>query len=135
MAERTEEQKIFHEPIIVIFGGKKFEVDPLVIKESRAWRQKVLEVLTELPKLTKASSDKPEEFNAAIESLLITMPDIVVDLFFSYAKNLPREEIEEIATDSEMATAWQQITELAFPLLQGLVRTMRKMTPPEIKPQ
>jgi len=130
---RTDEQKIFHESITVVFGGREYGVEPLVIKESRAWRQKVLNVLTELPKLTKASSDKPEEFNTAIESLLITMPDTVVDLFFSYARDLPREEIEAIATDSEMATAWQQISEIAFPLLQGLVRTMGRMVPP--KPQ
>ena len=125
--ERTEEQKLAQVPVTVVFGGKEYLIRPLVIKESREWRQKVIKVLTELPQFTKVTSDDPKKFNSALESLLITMPDTVVDLFFSYAKDLNREEIESIATDSEMAIAWDKVVELAFPLLQGLVRTMSKM--------
>lgn len=124
---RTEEQKLIQEPVKVVFGGKEFPVKPLVIKESRAWRQRVISVLTELPQLTKMTSDDVGKFSSALESLLVTMPDTVIDLFFSYAKDLDREEIESIASDSEMAVAWDKVVELAFPLLQGLVKTVGKM--------
>lgn len=125
--ERTEEQKLTQSAVVVFFGGREYPIRPLVIRESREWRQKVIKTLGTLPQLTKVTSDDPKKFNSALESLLITMPDTVVDLFFSYAKELNREEIEQIATDSEMATAWEKVVELAFPLLQGLVKTMGKM--------
>ena len=135
MAERTEEQKLFHDPIKIVFGCKEFEVKPLVIKESRAWRAKVWKVMVELPKTTKVSSAEPDKFEAAIKSMLVSTPDTVIDLFFDYAKDLNREEIEGIATETEMAIAWQQVAELAFPLLPGLVKTMGMAAPPKTKPQ
>jgi len=135
MAERTEEQKIFHEPIKVVFGGKEFEVEPLTIKDSRVWRAKVWEVMVELPKTTKVSSAEPDKFEAALKSMLVSTPDTVIDLFFAYAKNLNREEIEGIATETEMAIAWQKVAELAFPLLPGLVKTIGMAAPPKTKPQ
>lgn len=125
--ERTEEQKIAQSPEIVTFGGKEYPLRPLVIKESREWRQKVIKTLSELPQFTRVTSDNKKEFDSALSALLITMPDTVVDLFFSYAKDLDREEIEKVATDSEMAAAWEKVVDLAFPLLQGLVKTMSKM--------
>lgn len=125
--ERTEEQKLVMAPVIVVFGGKEYSLRPLVIKESRVWRQKVISVLGQLPQLTQVTSEDKEKFDSALETLLVTMPDTVVDLFFSYAKDLDREEIEEVATDSEMAVAWAKVVDLAFPLLQGLVKTMSKM--------
>jgi hypothetical protein len=125
--ERTEEQKVAQVPVTVIFGGKQFEIKPLVIKESREWRQKVIKVLSELPQLTQVTSEDKEKFDSALSTLLITMPDTVVNLFFEYAKDLNREEIENVATDSEMALAWEKVVQLAFPLLQGLVKTMAKM--------
>jgi hypothetical protein len=126
---RTEEQKLTQSPVMVIFGGKEYPLRPLVIKESREWRQKVISLMTALPPLTKVTSDEPDKFKSAIEELLITMPDTVVDLFFAYARDLNREEIEAVATDSEMAVAWEKVVQLAFPLLQGLVKTMAQMAP------
>jgi hypothetical protein len=129
MAERTEEQKLFHDPIVVKLGGKEYKIKPLPIKQSREWRHKVWEIMVELPKVTGVKSDAGDKFEAALNRMLVSMPDEMVDLFFQYAKDLPRDEIESVATDSEMAVAWGQVTELAFPLLPGLVRTMGQMAP------
>jgi hypothetical protein len=126
---RTEQEKLTQSPITVVFGSKEYPLRPLVIKESREWRQKVISLMTALPPLTKVTSDEPDKFKSAIEELLITMPDTVVDLFFAYARDLNREEIEAVATDSEMAVAWEKVVQLAFPLLQGLVKTMAQMAP------
>jgi len=125
MAEkRTDEEKVCRAPLIVVFGGKEYEVAPLVIRDSRAWRQELVGTLSELPKYAQATTDKPDEFKVAIEALLISMPDQVVDLFFRYAKDLDRDEIEGIATDDEMATAFGQVVKVAFPLARGLVGAM-----------
>jgi len=129
MSERTEEQKLISDPVLVVFGGKQYPLRPLVIKESRVWRQGVIAVMEKLPELTNVSSDDKDKFSSALTGLLITMPDTVVDLFFSYAKDLDRDEIEAIASDSEMAVAWEKVVQLAFPLLKGLVKTMEKLAP------
>jgi hypothetical protein len=127
MQERTEEQKLTQAPVVVVFGSKEYKLRILTIKESREWRQQTIKTFNELPQYTKVTSDDPEKFNSALESLLITMPDTVVDLFFAYAKDLDRKEIEAVATDQEMYLAWEKVVELSFPLLRGLVQTMSKM--------
>lgn len=124
---RTEEQKIFGE-IIVIFGGNEYEVEPLVIRDSRKWRADLVKHLGSLPAYAQVTSDKPEEFKDALTAMLVTMPDVVIDLFFQYAKNLNREEIEYIATDEEMAKAFEQVVQLAFPLARSLVGAMENLS-------
>ena len=127
MEQRTEDQKLTQAPVVVVFGGKEYKLRILTIKESREWRQQTIKTFNELPQYTKVTSDDPNKFNSALESLLITMPDTVVDLFFAYAKDLDRKEIETVATDQEMYLAWEKVVELSFPLLRGLVQTMSKM--------
>lgn len=126
--ERTEEQKLTQAPIIVVLGGEKHEIKPLVIKESRLWRQKVAKVWASLPQKLATTSDKPDDFEAALSALLVTMPDMVVDLFFEYAQDLDRKEIEQVATDSEIAKGFEQVVEIAFPLSRSLVSTMGKLS-------
>ena len=121
--ERTEEQKVFQEPLKVILGGDEHNIRPLVIKESREWRQKVAAVYSKLPSYMQATSDKPKEFEAAISAMFTEMPDMVINLFFAYAKDLDRDAIEGIATDDEVAKAFEQVMEYAFPLSRSLVGT------------
>ncbi len=123
MEQRTEEQKIAQSPIVVVLGGKEYEVKLLVIRDSREWRQKVVKLLAALPGLSKTTSDDPEKFEAGLSSLLVVMPDQVVDLFFEYARDLKRDEIEKVATDMEIAKGFEQVVAVAFPLFRTLVRT------------
>lgn len=113
-------------PILVILGGKEYEIKPLVIKESRKWREKVVKLLGSLPQYMGETSEKPEVFEKALQALLVTSPNIVIDLFFDYAKGLDRKEIESTATDAELAKAWWQIVEVSFPLAQSLLSVMTK---------
>lgn len=124
---RTEEQKVCRAPIIVTFGSNEYEIQPLVIRDSRVWRAEIVDILSDLPKFAKATTDKPDEFGDALQALLIKMPDTVIDLFFKYAKDLKREEIEAIATDEEMAEAFEQVVKLAFPLARSLVGSMEAL--------
>lgn len=125
--KRTDEEKICRASLVVVFGGKEYEVQPLVIRESRAWRQELVGTLADLPKYAQATTDKPKEFGEAIRVLLIDNPDTVVNLFFKYAKDLNRDEIENIATDDEMAKAFAQVVKVAFPLARGLVGAMEEL--------
>ena len=121
--ERTEEQKVFKDSLKVILGGDEHNIRPLVIRESREWRQKVAAVYSKLPSYMQVTSDKPEEFSQAISAMFTEMPDMVIDLFFAYAKDLDRDAIEGVATDDEVAKAFEQVMEYAFPLSRSLVGT------------
>ena len=63
-----------------------------------------------------------------MSALLVEMPDVVVDLFFEYAKDLNREEIELVAVDSEIAKGFEQVVEVAFPLARSMVKTMERLS-------
>ena len=127
--QRTEEQKVARSPITVVLGGESHEIEPLVIRESRKWRAKVVEALSVIPGYAKATTDDTELFKTALNAMLVQMPDTVLDLFFDYAVDLDRDQIESIANDSEIAKAFEQVVGLAFPLAQSLVGTMVKLSP------
>ncbi len=125
--ERTEEDKITQAGFSVILGGKEYEVRPLCILDSRVWRKEVATLLGKLPKYAQANTDNPDEFQAAIDGIMVATPDEVVDLFFSYAKDLPREKIEAVATDKEVSNAFTEVVKLAFPLVTGLGKAMESL--------
>jgi len=126
--ERTEEQKIIQAPLVIVLGCKEYEVKPLVIRDSRAWRGKLAVTLGMLPQYANVTTDTPDKFQGALNAMLVAMPDQVVDLVFAYAKDLNREEIEGKATDSEIAKAFEQIVEVAFPLARSMVGAMAKLS-------
>ena len=128
MATRTEEQKVARAPIVVILGGKEYEIAPLVIRDSREWRRKIIGLIAPLPKLVDVTMDKPEDFERALNQMMVTMPEQVIDLFFEYAKNLDREEIEGIATDTEMAKAFEEVIKVSFPLAESLPKVMARLS-------
>ena len=125
--ERTEEQKILHAPIAVILGGKSYDLPPLTIKESRIWRGKLFECLQKLPKSFDTSN--PESVETNLSMIFLTAPEMIGDLFFSYAVNLNREEIEAVATDTELQAAFEKVVEDARPLelTKGLAAALQKL--------
>lgn len=122
--ERTEEDKLTQAPLIVKFSGKEYPIRPLVIRESREWRRKLTAVFRKLPEYINVKSDNPEAFGNALNALFIEMPDAIADLFFDYARDLKRDEIENIATDMELAKAFEGVMGFAFPLSQSLVKVL-----------
>ena len=125
---RDEASIVSQAPILVYFGGKEYQVKPLVIKESREWRQKLAKMMGELSPVVNVTTDTPEKFQEAMNSLLVTMPDTVVDLVFAYGKDLPKDEIEAVATDAEMAKAFEGILEVAFPLARSVTGITGKLS-------
>jgi len=127
-AKRTEEQKVFKATVKVKLGGEQYEIAPLVIRDSREWRAKFVELLGAYPTYVNVSTDDPEKFKEALEALLVASPDTVLDLFFEYAKDLPRETIETTTTDAEISDAFKEIIAFAFPLAQSPLEAMGKIT-------
>ena len=130
MSKRTEEEIVSQAPIVVILGKKEYNIAPLVIRESREWRKKVIGLLAPLPALvnTTSDTDNPEVFEGVLTQMMVTMPDQVMDLFFSYAKDLNQDEIEGVATDEEMAKAFEEVVKVAFPLVESLPKVMSHLS-------
>ena len=128
MTTRTEEDKLLRAPIVVILGGQQHEVKPLVIAEAREWRKKVSRLLGRLPSYAGVTTADAKGFASAVDAMLVGMPDEMVDLFFSYAKDLNRETIEQSATEAELAAAIGAVMEVGFPLLGSMTGALRKLS-------
>ena len=126
---RTEEDKVALASVFVSLGRKEYEIKPLPLAESRVWKKQVAKMLTEGYGQMKTDASEPDKFSTALLAFIIDSPETLIDLFFSYAKDLNREEIEKVATEAEIAVAWEKVREIAFPLAQTLVQTMGKMLP------
>ena len=125
--KRTEEEILTQTGgIKVMLGGKEYILPPLVIRKAKLFRQHIAELSSELAKLAQVSSDNPEQFEMGIKTIMFTMPDKVLDLFFEYANNLDRETIENTATEAELADAFGEVMKQAFPLSVGLVKGLSK---------
>ena len=124
---RTEEDKLFRTPIKVTLGSKSYEVRPLVIKDARIWRAKFAAVLGRLPEYTSATTDDPAKFQAGVTGMVVSMPDDMASLFFEYAKELPRGQIEAEATELELAEAIKGVMAIAFPLVGSITTALGQM--------
>ena len=126
--ERTEEEKLTQAPLMVTLGGNQFKIAPLVIKYSGEWRKKSLPLIAFLIGYSRKSED---EMLDAITELFTTKTDEILASFFEYARDLKREEIELIATDGEIITAFLEVfNAFVSPLSKALVKSPVKKTPP-----
>ena len=124
--DRTEDEKVAQAGIQVILGGEEYFIKPLVIRESRVWRAGVARILKKLPQHVEVTSEDPEGFSNALEALLVTNSDEILDKFFEYAKDLDREFIEGVATEIEVSAAWKALAVVAFPLAGPLEEIMKR---------
>jgi len=104
----------------VILGGQEYQIEALPVAESRKWRATLVEAMGRLPSFLNVSTADPAKFSEGVSGLLGGMPDAVIDLFFNYARKLPREEIEQKATDAEIAVSFEQVVTLALPLTRSV---------------
>ena len=118
--ERTEEQILATAPLRVSLGGEEHEVKLLVARDSRKWREEAVKLLASLPDYANIDTDDGKKFGAAMKALMVGLPDKVVDLFFLYAKDLKRNDIEAVATDYELSQAFTQVSAAAFPFVEAV---------------
>lgn len=124
---RTEDEKLSRSPVKVILGGKEYEIKPLVIEKAREWRKKLAVLFNKFPALANVTSDDAKGFEAAMNTVIGSLPDEMVDLFFAYAVDLNRKEIEVIANEIEIAQAFEAIMEIALPLVHSLTVAMKRL--------
>ncbi len=118
--KRTEEQIILQEPIMVKLGGKDYEIKLLPIAKAREWRKELAKIMASVPEVLGISSDSQEAFASGLDALFNGIPDRVIDLFFLYARDLDRDEIENTATEQELSLAFAKVVKVAFPLMRNL---------------
>lgn len=120
IGKRSEEDKVLMSPLVVILGGKEYEVDLLVIRDARAWRKQVAKVMTALMQYATIDASDPKSVADAIGLMLSSLPDEMADLFFGYARKLDRQVVEDTATEFELADALKKVMDVGFPLLKTM---------------
>lgn len=126
MVERTEDEKLTKASLTVTLGDKEYEVAPLVIKYSRDWRKNSLPLIQYLIAYSQKSED---DMLGAVSELFGSKTDEIVESFFEYARDLDRDEIEGIATEGEIITAFMEVfNAFVSPLSKPAVKTPAKKT-------
>ncbi len=125
--DRNEDDILLQRPIEVTLAGEPHTIKLLPIRAQAEWRRKVVPLLSGFLGLSNLSTDDPAEFEAGLASILIETPEKMLDLFFDYARDLDRDEIENTATEAEVAVAFEKIVAIVMPsplvtALTGAVR-------------
>ncbi len=111
--ERTDMQKLGKEPITVILGGTEYDIPPLVIKYSGEWRRKSMPLIGFLMAYSRLAKAEGPETSVALQEatteLFTDKTDEIIESFFEYGHELPRDEIEENATDGEIIVAFMEV--------------------------
>ena len=113
--DRDEEDILLQRPLDVTLAGKPYTIKLLPIRAQAEWRKKVVSLLSGFLAMSEISTDNPEEFETALASILIDTPEKMLDLFFEYARELDRDEIENTATGAEVAVAFKKIVAVVLP--------------------
>lgn len=138
---RTEEQKISMEPIKAMLCGKQVEIPLLKLGKSRVWKESWWRAIygsdgytasmTKIDQM-RAANASTEELQTALgegfHTLLLGQPETVIKLVTDYVIasgcEITEAEIEEKATEAEIAVLWEQINEVSFPLVTSLATVM-----------
>jgi hypothetical protein len=101
----------------VNFGGTAHTITELRSKANADWRKQYAEALAAVrPQMEKLNqSFEVENVVPELEGMLSVSTEAARDLLKAYAPELPWEEIEETAYDSDYADALREVAALAFP--------------------
>lgn len=108
------------------FGGKEYTVPVLRMRESAKWREEYLKRTQQVAESMPISADEKapdfsKTFGTALLQGLLKFPEAIPELVFSYARDLPKEEILANAYDQEFTIAFRAIWGVAFqPFLASL---------------
>ena len=125
--DRTEEQKLLQEPVVVLFGEQEYKIKPLTIVHAAAWRKRFIKLMGELTVLVQVTSDDAG-YMPALSKVLLDKPDELTDLFFEYVKDLNRSEIESKASSLQLLKAIEEVVKFESPFLGAATRITRAMT-------
>jgi hypothetical protein len=115
MAERTESEMLSRSPLKAQLGGKTYELKILTILKAQAWREAMFkEAADAIAVLSTEVVDMPILISG-LNTVLLRFPEKLLGLLFTYAPDLPREEIENSATEEELAIVLSAVMKVAFP--------------------
>lgn len=123
---RTEEQKVGKLPFELTLGAEKYQVKPLSVNQSRAWRAKLNEVMGPI---ADAHQQKSGVMSQVLANTLTEFPDKVAELLFAYAPELPREKVMNEASEEQLASAFCDLLVVAYPFLAPLALVVRLIRP------
>jgi len=127
--ERTETEKVLQTPIKVGLGVKEFEIKPLPVKYALPWCGKVVGLLKDIPAYAeKIDKNDLASLGDVLQCLMAGNPALIVDLFFEYARDIDRSEIEEVATSAEIVAGFEGVLSLELPLLGSVGRTIKAIS-------
>lgn len=116
MPERDDDAKLLQEPIKVTLMGREVVIPLLSYAESRVWREQYAAFKHKAVSFAAIEEKDLPEMLKAVDYALLEMPEAVVDLFFLYAKDLKRDEVERAATEPELLAAAREVFRVASPL-------------------
>jgi hypothetical protein len=126
---RSESDILTKAPIKVTLGSKEYDIPVLTIKKQREWREQMSREMQDIVGALAPSFDPQKTssaFSAGLAVALTKFPEKLADLVFSYAPELPREEIMETATEEQISIAFSKIMRVSFPFLAHL-QTVRSV--------
>ena len=124
MKERTEDQILSKEPIKVTLGSEQYDLKPLPILKARQWRAKLTETMKSIVDPMSAEQTSTN-MGPAMTAALVSFPDKVADLVFTWEPALPTQKILEEATEEQLAVAYSAIMLMAYPFLAPLILTTK----------
>ncbi len=142
---RSEDQKLFQDPLIVVLGSTTYEVPIKTIAEDREWRKKcgslsakLAGMITKYAPSNKKESKELEELSGSLTEKLIAdiMPiifgeglDDVIDMLWLYCDPvIKKEEVENtVSSEDVIDAAFKLFEEIGFPFIVKMVRRMMRM--------
>ena len=133
--KKNPDDVLMSSPLTIVLGGVKYDIKPLTIREDNKWRKKMGELFGKyLGKQQELTVDTDP--NALMVQLLpILMSeglDDIVELFFLYAKDLDKEEIETTCPSTEVISAAMEVFEFTLPLAMSIIKMLMKLQAKQI---
>lgn len=118
--KRSEERVVAQIGKKVVLGGKEYEIKPLPMMKSIAWREKFAPKLSEVMASHASKALTPSDFMVAFSG----SSELACDALFGYAPELPEKAIMEVATEQEIIAAFATVMGFAFGPFLGMVAYM-----------
>ena len=129
--EKRSESEILSKTLTLTFAGKPYEVPVLRMTEAAKWRkyyfERTQQVADAMPmNVSESTPELSKMIGHSLMSALLNFPEAIPELVFSYAKDLPKDEIMAAEPyDQEFITAFQKVWGVAFqPFLASLGMVM-----------
>jgi len=106
----TEDEVIAQSAMSVRLGGKAYDIKPLTLGKAMAWRKKFAPELSKIMAGYGMQSAGPQDYLLAF----VDSAELMTNVVFGYAPDLPAEDILNSATEQEMFQAFATVMGVAF---------------------